>query len=333
MEVKEVKEITTHKKRSKNFYFTVFSLIKQGVTPSKICDLHSISKQKLNYYLSSLKRSGFINKIGYGVWEITKEFDAREVKKTTRVGKTQLAQEVKTNSVRGHAFQFVLKLPKGMVNWKHRKLYFDKIKLKYTPLVLGGIDRGQRIIFKGRKVWLTNGSIIIYEKSSYMADTAQLSKDYAISKLITLVKALEKYLRADFSFSGKYKFKVSRQHYALVKNALAKQYNENNEKLQVYNNTGLWFLIDNSFNLNEAETVHSKTAVNDNTTVQNFFNSLKETKGYTPEFVTTSLANQTENLDNYALHLKSHVKSVQDLGKGVAELVEVIKELKKETGK
>lgn len=327
--LKEVKKTTRGDKTSKNFYFTVFSLIKQGLSPAKICEDLSISKQKLNYYLSSLKHSGFIKKIGYGVWTISKEFDLKEVKKTTRVAKRQL-EEMKSDTVRGHAFQFVLQLPKNLPNWDKREEIFNKMGFNYAPLVLGGINRGQKIKFKGRKIWLTDGSIILYEKSSFMADTAELAKDYAISNIMSVLRALEKVLRADFSFAGKYKFRVSRQHYALVKNALAKQYDKEGKKLKIYNHTGLWFLIDNSFNLHEAETVHSKTAVQDNTKVQNFFNGLKETENYTPQFVVTALANQTQNLDQYAIHLKSHIKSVQDLGAGVTELVKVIQELKSE---
>jgi len=330
--IKEVKKSTRGGKRSKNFYFTVFSLLKQGLTPAKICEDLSISKQKLNYYLSSLKRSGFIEKIGYGVWAISKEFDEKEVKKSTRVAKRQL-EEMKSDTVRGHAFQFVLQLPKNLPNWDRREEIFNNMGFKFRPLVLGGINRGQKITFKGRKIWLTEGSIVLYDKASFMAETATEAKDYAISNIMTIIRALEKTLRADFSFGGNYKFRVSRQHYALVKNALAKQYDREGKKLEIYNHTGLWFLIDNSFNLHEAETVHSKTAVQDNTKVQNFFNGLKETENYTPQFVVTALANQTQNLDQYAIHLKSHVKSVQELGAGVTELVKVIKELKSEIRK
>lgn len=331
MSIKEVKKST---KTSKNFYFTVFSHLQQGLNPAQICKELSISKQKLNYYLSSLKRSGFIEKIGYGVWTISKEFNEKEVKKTTRVAKRQL-EEMKSDTVRGHAFQFILQLPKNLPNWDRREEIFDKMGFKYAPLILGGINRGQKIKFKGRKVWLTDGSIVLYEKSSFMADTAEEAKDYAISEIMGVMRALEKTLRADFSFAGKYKFRVSRQHYALVKNALAKQYDREGKKLEIYNHTGLWFLIDNSFNLHEAETVHSKTAVQDNTKVQNFFNGLKETENYTPAFVVTSLAKNSQNLDLlmreqvvYAQNIKSHIQAIQDLGYGVRELVGLVKEMK-----
>ncbi len=323
---KEV-QITT---RSTNLYLSIFNLLKDGYRPSKICDKLDIKKNTLQYYLSSLKRSGFIKKIGYGTWEIVKNFDKKkykQVQKSTRVGMDQL-ELLSPDNVRGHAFQFVLKLPENLKNWNKREEIFNKIDFNYDPLLLGGINRGQKIVFKGRKIWLTNKSIVIYEKSSYVAYTSKQAQKHAIADLLKLIRGLERKLQANFSIKGSYKFKVSRQHYALVKNALAKQYDREGKKLQIYNSSGLWFLIDNSYNLNEAETVHPKTTVKDNEKVQNFFNGLKDQEGYTPSFVVTSIAKNTENLNQYARHLKSHVKSVKDLGEGVKELVNVIKELK-----
>jgi hypothetical protein len=45
--------------------------------------------------------------------------------------------------------------------------------------------------------------------------------------------------------------------------------------LQVRTTSGLWSVIDNSFNQHDAETVHAETADTDNQKVQAFFNSLK----------------------------------------------------------
>jgi len=143
------------------------------------------------------------------------------------------------------------------------------------------------------------------------------------------VRSLESVLGANFKINKKYCFKVSRQHYALVKNSLAEQYNRDGKKLQIYSNDGLWFVIDNSYNLNEVETVHPKTAVDDNTKLQNFFNGLKEAENYTPQIMMKAVTQNAENLDNYAVHLKSHVKSVKQLGRGVKELTKLIKKLDK----
>jgi hypothetical protein len=311
--------------RSKNFYLLVFELLKSGLRPSKICAKLSISKQALNYYTATLKRQGFIKKIGYGVWEILKDFEEKEVKTTPRVATNAYLKEVKEDSVRGHGLQFVLKLPRELRNWDRREELFIKQGIDFKPLFIGSFKAGQKLEFKGRKVWILDKSIVIYEKSSYLAETAEKAKSYAIYEFKALVKALEGLLGADFSRGGNYTFKVTRQHYALVKNALAKQYDKEGKKLEVYTDRGLWFIIDNSFNLHEAETLHPQTADTDNKKVQDFFNGIKKYEGFTPEFLVNTIGQNAVNMDNYAKHLQAHVESVQKLGTAVEELVKIVK--------
>ncbi len=271
--MKEVQK-STHRE---NLNLLVYEFIKRGYRPSKICEALKIKKTALQYYLSSLKKAKLIKKIGYGVWEITGNFDQKKFKKTTRVAPVNPAKNLnlfEPNKIRGHAFQFTVKLPK-IRNWHRRREFLQKKVINFKPLKIFG--QGESIEFRGRKVWLTDKSVIIFEKSSYIANSAQESKDHAIYDLLTLLRGIERLLSANFHINGNYIFKVSKAHYSLIKNALAKQYDREGKKLEVYNHAGLWFLIDNSFNLHEAETVHSKTAQKDmDDRVVPFFNSLKD---------------------------------------------------------
>lgn len=310
----------------------VFEQLKLGLRPSQICSKFLINKKTLQHSLSSLKAQGSVKKVGYGVWEIC---DEKEVSQSTQVATHRLMKietSLKQDSVRGHGFVFRFELPKNLRNWEKRADLLQQAGVPFKPLrVFGG---GQSLIFKNRKVWLTDQSIIIYEKESFISDLASESQSKALSHFLGLLRGLERHLKANFEINRS-RFKVSRQHYALMKNALAKQYDDEGKKLECYTGEGLWFLIDNSFNLNEAETVHPKTAVTDNKKVQDFFNGLKQVEGFTPQFVTNSLGQigqytiQTnQNLDQYAIHLKSHVESVQLLGKAVTELTQIVKEIK-----
>jgi len=207
---------------SSNLNLFIFNCLKAGLRPSKICEKYGLKKTAVQYHLSMLKQAGLIEKVGYGVWEILKEFDEKEVQKTTRVTSRQLGSNLnlfKQDRVRGHAFQFKIKLPE-LRNWKNREKLFLKKDIKFEPLLIGGINRGQKLEFKGRKIWLTNKSIVIYEKSSYLADSSKEAQERAIQEMLSLMKSLEKYLQANFKTGKYYKFKVSRQHYSLVKNAL-----------------------------------------------------------------------------------------------------------------
>lgn len=316
MKKEERSSKTTDEKDLKLF---IFEQIKKGIMPKQISQENSIKMNALQYYLSSLKQEGLIEKIGYGVWQIN---DEKEVQKSIHVANLNL---LKPDSVRGHAFVFKFELPKNLRNWERREELLKSTGIEFKPLkIFGG---GQQVIFRGRKVWLTDKSIIIYEPESFIADLARDSQSKALFHIIELMRGLERHLQANFNINQS-RFRVTRQHYALVKNALAKQYDDEGKKLNCYTGEGLWFIIDNSFNLHEAETIHARTAVKDNEKVQNFFNGIKKFDNFTPEFVTESIGKVTENQMIFAENMKTHIKAIQDLADGVNELKRTIREMK-----
>lgn len=272
--MEEVKKKYKNQHGSTNLYLSVYNSIKAGLRPSIISSQLNLKKQRLNYYITSLKQQGFIKKIGYGTWEILKPFDENKYKLSTWVAPHNM-DTLKSDLVRGHAFMFTLKIPANLKNWTNRQDILTKQAIRFKPLKYGFVSSGQRLDFKGRKVHLFNNSIIIYEKSSFIALTSKESKKYAIYHLLSFIKALERFLHADFKIDAKYYFKVSRQHYSLIKNALAQQYDKENKKLYCYTSNGLWLVIDNSYNLHELETTNYKTSPDDNKIVQDFFNDLK----------------------------------------------------------
>jgi DNA-binding transcriptional ArsR family regulator len=317
--------------RTSNLKLCILQHIYSGIRPAAICKLEGFSESALQYHLNKLKHAGAIRKIAYGTWEVsdTAFFDLKRTSKSSQVAYTKVPQNLNfltQDSVRGHGFVFTLKLDKGLRNWGRREEFLEKNNIKYIKLKIP--KGGQRIIFKGRKIWLTNKSVIVYEKSSYFSETAKGAKDYAIYKFISLIKSLERYLQADFTIKAgqHYKFKVSRQHYALVRNALALQYDKEGKKLQVYTANGLWFLIDNSFNLHEAETVHAETADDDNHKVQSFFNSLKDYP-LTTDFILKAMNGIQDNQLLFARNHETHIQAIEDLGQGVRTLTDLLKRL------
>ena len=331
----EVRNHPAPQPKHSNLYLYILQQLKLGNQPAKMVRELGIPKTSFQYYLKNLKDRGLISKLGYGVWEVVNEdiLVKNEKCETVRVAVEkphQLNLHFFTqDSIRGHAFTFTLKIPEHLRNWtnENREFFLAKRDIQFINLTTFG--GGQRIIFKGRKVWLTNKSVIIYEKSSYLAETATDAKSHAIYNFISLIKGLERLLHADFTeHAGRqYSFKVSRQHYALIKNALAKQYDAEGKKLNIYSDKGLWFVIDNSFNLHEAETVHPETADTDSTKVQNFFNSLKE-QPLTTGFILDVMHGIQQNQLVFAQNMGSHIKVIKDLGNGVNELASLIDELK-----
>jgi DNA-binding transcriptional ArsR family regulator len=340
---KEVQNQDPRQDPSSNLNLYILQQIKLGVRPSKLCKKLGMSKTAFQYHLNKLKHAGLVKKIGYGTWEVTNDdfFTPKRSSKTSQVPPDKTPQictsfhrnlnfsNCKPDNVRGHAFVFTLKVPKGLKNWNNekREAFLLSHKVDFISLRIGG--GGQRILFKGRKIWLTDRSVIIYDRSSYFAESSSASKSLAIYRLISIIKSLERFLHADFTERAglQYRFKVSRQHYALVRNVLAKQYDAEDKKLNVYSDRGLWFVIDNSFNLHEAETVHPQTADADNLKVQDFFNSLKE-QPLTTGFILEVMYGIQQNQLVFAQNMGSHIKVIKDLGAGVNELTGLIEELK-----
>ena len=324
---------------------SILAYLKAGLNPAKIAAKMDIAMSTIQYHLTILKKQGSIRKAGYGTWEVleTPTTEKLTPRGLSHVGtpqhppsrgspavltQTQLLQ-FQQDAVRAHAFVSTFQVPHALRNWNNEKRsqYLTAHSIPFKPLGIGG--GGQRIIVKDRKVWLTNRSIIIYDRSSYFAEAALQAKTTALATHISIIKHIERLLHTSFLIGSDYKFKVSRQHYALIYNALAQQYNETGEKLEIRTAKGAWFLIDNSYNMNEAETVHPSTAMSDNKKVQDFFNGVKET-AITPSFLLEMMHGIQSNQMAFAENMTSHIQAVQDLGKGVGEMTEVMKQLKEE---
>lgn len=321
-----------------NFYFNIVSYIKSNSKLPKYATLGFKSKQALNYYIQDLKKAGFINKLGYGTWEVLKDFNILDLKKSKKINLGNPKELNNLKEVRGHAFMFKLRIP-SIRNWGNLPTFLMEHNIKDKPL-----KYGHAILFRGRKVHLFKESIIIYEKESYIADVAKDTKSYAIYEFLKLVQALETLFKVSFKINKTYKFRICREHYALLKNCLARQYDKENKRLYVYSDKGLWFIIDNSYNLHEAETVLLNEAVTDNEGIQDYFNSHKATRfKVTPEFILNCFNESNNQIialiqdrKYWAENQKTHVAAIQELAQGVKknteginEFVALIKQLKK----
>lgn len=330
--VKEVK----NRSGSKNFYLSLLKHLNQGLKPIDIANELNISKQRLQYYLSSLKKAGIIKKIGYGAWVQVKEYDPKKVKTSIRHGQNDPERifTSQANEIRGHAFQFKLKIPKDIAKstkWTNREEIFNRLGIKYRKLNLFG--GGQGLEVRGRKVHITQKSLIVYEKASFIANEAKKSKSYAIDTFKSIIKELENKLKADFSEFGKYKFRVTKAHYSLINNSLAKQYERNGEKLEVYNENGLWFVIDNSFNLHEAEVQQNQEgeskAIDRTEGAKKFMNEMDQTEWQvTPKFILNQMHGIQNNQEVFAKNMQTHIEAVKNLSEAVTELRKEIRNLK-----
>lgn len=233
----------------------VFSQIKSGKTPIEVIHEGKLSERSIWRFLRELRANGYIKKVGYGTWEALKE-PANLTIGYSKTFKKRQPQELAgcitkklRNNIRGHAFVFHLKIPK-ISNWHNRKEYMDKKKISY-------LDKRwyQRIMVHHNKIWLCDRAIIIYfqEGKSYLSKTPTSSELLAKYDCFNLITTLENLFSISFKINKNYVFKVSRHHFSLIKDELAKLCEKNKERISVKLENG-YFMIDNSYHLHEAET-------------------------------------------------------------------------------
>lgn len=246
------------KRYDKNFYFTVLDLIKSGFNLQQIAIRFGMSKQNLNYHIKPLRELNIIEERAKGIWKInTKELGKfKDIKDMKLVKKTVLPTkhiDLLPNSIRGHANQFTLLIGE-IDNWNKRHEYLQKKNIKfdyYKPhkRVSFTFNNFQiRLYPKSITIWFPknlsyiheNNALVVFEKTRY--------------DFFMLIKRLEGLFNRSFTIKGKYWFRVSMAHYSLIKNALAKKFEEEGKKLYVKIHRGKeYFIVDNSFKWHEFE--------------------------------------------------------------------------------
>ena len=210
--------------------------------------------------------------------------------KGVSVTPNKLQNEVLSASKVSHAFRFTVIL-KNPPNWNDR----DKICRSKGLNVerRAGIGRVFMTSFKGHKIWLSDKSITIYfpEWRKYYVDEARTGLNFAIDDLRIFLDELAIFCDSNFLIDDTYRFRVGGQHHALIYNSLAKMYNRDKKKLNVYDKKGeLWLVIDNSrresIRMDDIETVKPETAVRDmDDVVSKHFNDLRDNESYPPSIV------------------------------------------------
>lgn len=297
--------------------FSVFYHLRNGLKPSTIARKEGVTKQLVNYYLRRLEAKGFIERVAGGGYKTkVKEYKIRHGDTSKNFGE-----------VRGHSFVFVLQIPL-LPNWGDRHKFLERNSIPFKSV--GIYKSNQSIVFRGCRVWLCKRSLVVFFPAgrSYFENNSFRAKAGAVSDFLGLIRGLERLFKCSLRVNHRYNFRVSKQHYSLVKNELATSYLDQGKKLSIVDQSGEWALIDNSFNLEEFETTSIKSDV-DSVGVQKYFNSHRRTDfKVTPEFILEGFKKLIDDRDYYADNLKTHVEAINELGKAVNELTKIVKELK-----
>jgi len=298
-----------------DFYFTILDLLKKEKNPSQISRELGISKQRVSYYTTRLKKMGYIQKISNGVWEV-------------KISDLKDASQNQPKQIRGHAFIWKVKIPQQIgKNWK-KILINSKIDIKTTK------RRIIRAFINKRKVWFGKNNIIVYEPHSFYGENSIESRKYAVISLLETLQIISNKIHINLK---KMPFTASREHYGLVRNELAKQLNRKGEKLIIRDDLdGEWLWVDDSESLGELET-GGKGITRDraflNKQVQSWWNEQKET-GFkiTPKFLleilnghNNQIGQIVQNQEIFDKNISLHQSVLEEIRDAVRELKETMK--------
>ena len=312
--------------RKKNLYLPILNSLRLSTNLTKIGKELCISKQRLNYYLRELRKKGFVYNKGNGWWEVTEK------------GKnpTKYSIFINKDSSRGHAYIWETEIEVIPKNWDKRNELLEKKGINFK--LVGALKTTPRIKVLGRKVWLCNNHLRIFdkEKSSYYGDDAKESRKNSKLQAMRIVHSLQNKLGIKLNPN---EIKFRKEHYALIKNDLAIDQNQKGILWRIKDeNNEEWLLIDDSLEQGgELENV-GKSAYKTNIPMQKWWNEHKETKfKVTPALVlngfkvlTENQQKQSESISEFAVALNKHIPAYEGMTSLVGELKEEIKSLKEE---
>ena len=206
---------------------------------------------------------------------------------------------------------------------------------------------GRGMVIDGNTVRLFANVMEINSGHDFYGDDCQRATAKSMEYWQRLFARLENDLSILLIKPRSMNIKLVNAHYAEVGNELARQTNVNDEKIKIYatDDGKLWFTIDNSLNLHEAESLHPRTSKNDmQAVVAPVFNDLRDFLRKTGEKIplpserlaiqyesqrqvlelTNLQLKEMEKKDFYAENLKSHVGAIVELREQVKRLGDAV---------
>lgn len=189
--------------------------------------------------------------------------------------------------------------------------------------------KANTLVIDGNTIRLYDKSIEIYSGQSFFEKDENRATAVSIVYWMRFFARLENELQVILVKPRVSNINLVNQHYGETNSEMAKDAIQRGHKYRIETDDDgkLWFTIDNSWNLKEMETIHPETAKDDMTKVQKQVNDWRNYDPPTNSELGYYTIQNAKNLDQYAVHLKAHVKSVQDLGSGVNQMMEQIKNL------
>jgi len=314
------------KESVKNTDYEVLKYLSQFLLVKDIAKQLKVSNTAIYKRLYSLLEKGMIRKIGKS-YELTDE------------GINKLNSFIKSsNTIRLHNLAFKVRIINKPNNWDLKRSQIVQTRTLSKEIELNN-NSYEIHSFSNIKVKTTNNSIIFYMPHYYGKDTDDCFKQ-ALDSLWNTIPKIENLFKIILIKDRKANIEIISQHYAKLQDSLAKIYKIENNKLNVFDEDGnLWLICDFSFKTEELETIYNKTSKEDMDSVKGFLNDLRNNPTTFSQVL--DLVNQvaksqlvaSQQMENYAKNIESHIEAIKSLSSGVKKLTKTIGGIIKENNK
>lgn len=174
-------------------------------------------------------------------------------------------------------------------------------------------QRGNTQIFEGNTIRLYNDSIEIYSGQSFFERDEKYATAKSLAYWLPFFHRLEHYLGVTLVKPRVQNINLVNQHYGETNSEMAKDSLAKKEKIKIETTDDgkLWFVIDNSWNLKEAETIHPETAKHDMGKIRKQLNDWRDKDPPTNSELASHIGGLIVNQEFHAENIVSHVGAMQ----------------------
>jgi DNA-binding CsgD family transcriptional regulator len=265
----------------------LYLLTKEFLTPKQISIRRKTKIRTVQAIIKKLKDLGVINNAFKEV---------RFIEPTDALSK-------KNNLIRLHGEE-----------WNIIILYKDE---RYKQL----LEKSNFLDVDGNTIRLSRDSVEVYSGKSFYADEVSKVTFKAFDYWTNFFVKLGNQLNIILLKSKVQNIKRVNAHYSEVGNELSKEANDKGEKIRIYTRDDgkLWFTIDNSFNLHEAECLHPKTSKDDMELVHGAFNDIRAGEWEKMKYSLDIFMNIQKD---YAEQIRLHLEVMQQMKETLKKIEE-----------
>lgn len=248
----------------------IINLTKEGIISTKqMAARIQTTQRNVQLILQNLKKKGMLG--------LTSPI-AKESEGTNEV----------SEGIRLHAQQFTIQpITKGI---KYNKAIGKKIDIDSNTILIHSdvVQYYCNQSFFGSDVWAATAKSMVY--------------------FDRIIKTLENELQSILIKPRSQNITLVKSEYAHIENGLAKKMEREGEKIRIRGNEEgkVWFIIDNSWKLHEAETIGKNAQRDMQRVVEPFFNDMRDKENYLP-------SDTKEMLDNLAIISKNLTENQQQI--------------------